>query len=74
MNTDLRRRSLRGFLLMHGVMQYEFYNYASILLTAGLVWGGDDLIGLWAFLVAGSLLSLFVLMKGLNAPKRDGGA
>ncbi|TVQ27482.1 MAG: hypothetical protein EA383_02405 [Spirochaetaceae bacterium] len=48
------------------VMNVKGAIYASILLTAGIVWGGDDLIGLWAFFVVGSLLSLFGLMKGMS--------
>ncbi|TVR58839.1 MAG: hypothetical protein EA426_09070 [Spirochaetaceae bacterium] len=48
------------------VMNVKGAIYAGMLLTAGLVWGGDDLIGLWAFFMVGSLLSLFLLMKGMH--------
>lgn len=57
----------RGWgLVIAIVMNVKGAIYASILLTAGLVSGGDDLIGLWAFFVVGSLLSLVLLMKGMG--------
>ena len=48
------------------VMNVKGAIYAGMLLTAGLYWGGDDLVGLWAFFMVGSLVSLFVLMRGMR--------
>ncbi len=54
------------------VMNVKGAIYALILLTAGIVWGGDDLIGLWVFFVVGSLFSLIVLMREVR--EHEGGA
>ncbi|MFP4644960.1 MAG: hypothetical protein ACLFM0_11445 [Spirochaetales bacterium] len=48
------------------VMNVKGAMYAGMLLTAGLYWGGDDLVGLWAFFMVGSLVSLIVLMRGMH--------
>lgn len=54
-----------GFLIAI-VMNVKGVIYAGMLLTAGLVWGGDELVGLWAFFVVGSTVSLVVLMVGMR--------
>lgn len=65
MNTDPRRLAHR-LATVTGILMV-------IQSTTGIVWGGDDRIGLSAFFVVGSLLSLIALLKRMREPGSTSG-